>query len=424
MIAERIRSLIESKLNDNTYNKRFVVGSYVYLEDEQRGFIYNVKNGYTLVETNFIPSMMVFTAEYQPMPTQINGNAVIPMTFLLAAETQEQFELDLTALDEVIEKIVGNSEKIVDGSKVYNSVWNMSALMPKGATSPINGVYYTQIDTTIYVSFSDTNHYGNEYEYYLNRVRVLQYDLPINRNNEPNNPHLLGDTEAKGGNSTSVWSTPFTFYVNDFLSQIIDTFSADDYNMEQVYLFKEITPTNQTGHEFAVKISSATYNPSLGEKVLATIEFIKSDEAFSETEYNITYELDGGTNNVSNPATFTVDDIPLTLYDATKVGYTFDGWYATEDLSGLPITELVDLEDTTIYAKWTFVPYYDWQTSDETYWNEQNALGNAGTEGSTVDPNVSPDTDPSTLPIGFAMRCSDGSLPTTYYYYKTAYITE
>lgn len=423
MIAERIRSLIENKLNDNTYNKRFVVGSYVYLEDEQRGFIYNVKNGYTLVETNFIPSMMVFTAEYQPMPTQINGNAVIPMTFLLAAETQEQFELDLTALDEVIEKIVGNSEKIVDGSKVYNSVWNMSALMPKGATSPINGVYYTQIDTTIYVSFSDTNHYGNEYEYYLNRVRVMQYDLPINRNNEPNNPHLLGDTEAKGGNSTSVWSTPFTFYVNDFLSQIIDTFSADDYNMEQVYLFKEITPTNQTGNEFAVKISSATYNPSLGEKVLATIEFIKSDEAFSETKYVITYQLYGGTNNVSNPATFTVYDIPLTLYDATKVGYTFDGWYATEDLSGLPITELVDLVDTTIYAKWTFVPYYDWQTSDITYWNEQNALDNAGTEGSTVDPNVSPDTDPSTLPIGFAMRCSDGSLPTTYYYYKVVYIT-
>lgn len=424
MIAERIRSLIENKLNDNTYNKRFVVGSYVYLEDEQRGFIYNVKNGYTLVETNFIPSMMVFTAEYQPMPTQINGNAVIPMTFLLAAETQEQFELDLTALDEVIEKIVGNSEQIVDGSKVYNSVWNMSALMPKGSTSPINGVYYTQIDTTIYVSFSDTNHYGNEYEYYLNRVRVMQYDLPINRNNEPNNPHLLGDTEAKGGNSTSVWSTPFTFYVNDFLSQIVDTFSSDNYDMEKVFLFKEVTPTNQTGNEFAVKISSATYNPSLGAPVLCTIEFIKSDDSFVETSYTITYVLNGGVNDLGNPATFDITDTPLTLYAPTKANNLFDGWYDNDTFSGIPLTELTDLEDTTIYAKWIFVPYYEWLASNITYWNEQNALGNAGTEDSATDPSTEPDTDASTLPNGFAMRCSDGSLPLTYYYYKTNYVSE
>ena len=48
---------------------------------------------------------------------------------------------------------------------------------------------------------------------------------------------------------------------------------------------------------------------------------------FSET-YNITYTLDGGTNAANNPADYTVETATITLADASKDGYTFEGWYS------------------------------------------------------------------------------------------------
>ncbi len=47
----------------------------------------------------------------------------------------------------------------------------------------------------------------------------------------------------------------------------------------------------------------------------------------SPIEYTITYNLDGGTNNAGNPATYTIEDA-VAFLDPTKDGYTFDGWYS------------------------------------------------------------------------------------------------
>ena len=42
-------------------------------------------------------------------------------------------------------------------------------------------------------------------------------------------------------------------------------------------------------------------------------------------EYEISYNLNGGTNNSSNPAKYTIEDT-VTLSDPSKTGYSFDGW--------------------------------------------------------------------------------------------------
>jgi len=44
-------------------------------------------------------------------------------------------------------------------------------------------------------------------------------------------------------------------------------------------------------------------------------------------EYDITYNLDGGTNNAGNPAKYTIEDA-VAFLDPTKDGYTFDGWFS------------------------------------------------------------------------------------------------
>ena len=66
--------------------------------------------------------------------------------------------------------------------------------------------------------------------------------------------------------------------------------------------------------------------------------------------FSIKYELDGGQNAEENPSEFTALDLPLTLKDATKTGYTFLGWFNGEE----KVTEITDamLTDLVLTAKW------------------------------------------------------------------------
>ena len=70
-------------------------------------------------------------------------------------------------------------------------------------------------------------------------------------------------------------------------------------------------------------------------------------------EYNIIYELNGGTNSENNPDKYTVES-NIALEDAIKTGYTFEGWYETENFEG-DRTETIQNRtgDITLYAKFT-----------------------------------------------------------------------
>ena len=70
-------------------------------------------------------------------------------------------------------------------------------------------------------------------------------------------------------------------------------------------------------------------------------------------EYTVTYTLDGGTNNVANPATFDITDLPITLEAATKADYTFDGWFATAEFTGDAITAISTIGNKALFAKFT-----------------------------------------------------------------------
>ena len=78
-----------------------------------------------------------------------------------------------------------------------------------------------------------------------------------------------------------------------------------------------------------------------------------------ESDYIITYELNGGTNAPENPASYNVETETITLKDPVKTGYTFGGWYMAEDFTGNAVTEIVQgsTGDITLYAKWEPVNY-------------------------------------------------------------------
>ena len=75
--------------------------------------------------------------------------------------------------------------------------------------------------------------------------------------------------------------------------------------------------------------------------------------AWKVINYTITYNLDGGTNNVSNPKTYNIENDTITFQDPEKEDYQFDGWFTdagfTTNIFGI---EAHSIGDVTVYAKW------------------------------------------------------------------------
>ena len=61
--------------------------------------------------------------------------------------------------------------------------------------------------------------------------------------------------------------------------------------------------------------------------------------------YKISYDLDGGTNNSSNPTTYTYSSDKISLLAPTKEGYTFLGWTTSDNDE--PVLEYVIEAKTT-----------------------------------------------------------------------------
>ena len=89
---------------------------------------------------------------------------------------------------------------------------------------------------------------------------------------------------------------------------------------------------------------------------------IESDTIFNAKwipiQYQIQYELYGGTNDVENTNNYTVEQI-VTLKSPTREHYRFGGWFENKSFEGVPLTEIKQgtIDNITLYAKWTPVQY-------------------------------------------------------------------
>ncbi|MDY6426347.1 MAG: InlB B-repeat-containing protein [Synergistales bacterium] len=71
--------------------------------------------------------------------------------------------------------------------------------------------------------------------------------------------------------------------------------------------------------------------------------------------YAISYDLDGGTNNASNPTSYTVTSPDITLQAPTKTGYTFAKWTSGDtEITSIPQGSTGDM---TLKANWTANTY-------------------------------------------------------------------
>ena len=101
---------------------------------------------------------------------------------------------------------------------------------------------------------------------------------------------------------------------------------------------------------------------------------------WTANQYTITYKDQGGsefsgTHASAHPTTHTYGTA-TTLKDATKTGYTFDGWFTKSDCSGTAVTSLgatTYTSDITLYAKWTEIPPTTVYLKPNADWKQANA---------------------------------------------------
>jgi uncharacterized repeat protein (TIGR02543 family) len=89
------------------------------------------------------------------------------------------------------------------------------------------------------------------------------------------------------------------------------------------------------------------------------IENITAHARWTAIAYAITYELNRGSNDPENPATYTIESPAITLKAPERNGYTFQGWYDNGGFTGNAITKIStgSTGDKTFHAKWTAVSY-------------------------------------------------------------------
>ena len=101
----------------------------------------------------------------------------------------------------------------------------------------------------------------------------------------------------------------------------------------------------------SVVVSSQPSSAAVSSSVNASSSQEETSSEEAPTEYSITYELDGGTNDPSNPSSY-VKGSEFPLASPTKTGYEFVGWYDRNGrvIAGIKPGMALDLR---LFARWT-----------------------------------------------------------------------
>jgi uncharacterized repeat protein (TIGR02543 family) len=83
-------------------------------------------------------------------------------------------------------------------------------------------------------------------------------------------------------------------------------------------------------------------------------ENVKVFAKWTPVSYTVTYNLDDGKNNASNPESYTVESETVVFSKPSKTGYLFDGWYYDNKFTqaATQITQ-GSTGNLTVYAKWS-----------------------------------------------------------------------
>lgn len=166
-------------------------------------------------------------------------------------------------------------------------------------------------------------------------------------------------TEISMGTTTDIelyakWSIinyTITYHLNDGVNNEnnVNSYTVND----EVELFN---PTKE-GFSFYGWYSDSEFENEVEAIEEGTTIDIDLYAKWGDIRYEINYHLDGGNNSQDNVGFFVATD-EVTLYDATKLGYTFHGWYSDSEFNN-KITKIESgtTHDVEVYAKWEIITY-------------------------------------------------------------------
>ncbi len=115
----------------------------------------------------------------------------------------------------------------------------------------------------------------------------------------------------------------------------------------------------RTGYNFKGWFGNADFT---GSAITSVIQGSSGNKQFfagwTPTEYKLNYVLNGGSNPEGVAVVYTIEDA-MTLPQPVREHYSFAGWYATESLTGKPVSsiETGTTGDKTYYAAWEALSY-------------------------------------------------------------------
>ena len=135
-----------------------------------------------------------------------------------------------------------------------------------------------------------------------------------------------------------------------------------NYNVESE-TFTLVNPS-KTGYTFAGWYSDADLSvvadTTIETNSIGNLAFYAK---WTPTVYNVTYVLYDGTNAETNPASYTIED-EITLYAATKDGYSFGGWFTDSAFkNGIKKIASGSTGNMTLYAKWYYIGTVTFETN-------------------------------------------------------------
>ena len=167
-----------------------------------------------------------------------------------------------------------------------------------------------------------------------------------------------------------------------------------DYTVETATI--TLADASKDGYTFESWYSEAAFTNQVTEIATGSTGDVVLFAKFDAITYDITYTLDGGTNAANNPADYTVETATITLADATKDGYTFEGWYS--DAAFTADNEVTEIATGSTEPKEFFAKFSDAITYNITY----------TLDGGTNDANNPADYTVETATITLADATKDG----------------
>ena len=149
---------------------------------------------------------------------------------------------------------------------------------------------------------------------------------------------LLGDVTVYANWTPTVYTITYVNVGNPVENKATYTIETESF---------ELAEPTRLGYEFAGWYSGSQKVEKVAKGSTGNIEVEATWEA---VEYAIKYNLNGGENNASNPATYTIEEA-VALQEPTRIGYEFAGW------SNKGKIELGSTGEVEFTASWTPIQY-------------------------------------------------------------------